>query len=233
MSTAAKRSTSRILLDQTLSSSKGSPWNRSDGIVSERVSSTGIVASSPGSEPVLPSLPAHQRGIISTADSVPAETSAKVAGFTDEEQEYFHEAFNVFDRDKSGAIDVEELTQVMIGLGIPVSQPEVRSMIARVDLDNTGCVEFDEFLKMMGMIRTQGRQMFGTEEELKEAFRLMDGDDDGYISSSDLMGVFDELGERSGEDEAEEMIRMVDLAGQGKVSFDDFVKMMTDNTLQS
>ncbi|RKO84287.1 calmodulin, partial [Blyttiomyces helicus] len=133
------------------------------------------------------------------------------------------QAFNFFDRDKSGAIDFEELGNVMDSLGIKASESEMRAMIANIDVDQTGTVDFDEFYAMSckGHVGT-----FESEEELREAFQLMDVDGSGFITPGDLVQVLQGLGEPTENKHLLEMVRLADADGDGQVGYDDFKRMM-------
>ena len=58
-------------------------------------------------------------------------------------------AFKVFDRDGDGLISEEELRLTMSNLGEPMTEAEVRSMIAEADLDGDGKINFQEFSRLM------------------------------------------------------------------------------------
>ncbi|KAJ3389411.1 hypothetical protein HDU84_008742 [Entophlyctis sp. JEL0112] len=60
--------------------------------------------------------------------------------------EYYREAYTLFDADHNGYIDVHELGDVMRSCGMDPTEEEVRAMIAVVDVDGTGTIDFDEFL---------------------------------------------------------------------------------------
>lgn len=68
---------------------------------------------------------------------------------TAEQRKELEEAFNAFDRDKSGAIDTKELKSVMLQLGFNPSDDELQRMINEVDDNQNGEIEFEEFLAMM------------------------------------------------------------------------------------
>merc|ERR1711988_1314188 len=75
-------------------------------------------------------------------------------GLTEEQIEEIREAFNLFDADNSGAIDVRELKAAMRALGFEVKKEELKKMISDIDNDGNGSIEFQEFLEMMtGWVR--------------------------------------------------------------------------------
>jgi len=59
------------------------------------------------------------------------------------------QAFDLFDADGSEEIEEHELKDVMKALGLKANNEEVRKMIEEVDDDNSGTIDFNEFLKMM------------------------------------------------------------------------------------
>ena len=56
--------------------------------------------------------------------------------------DHYDDAFKVFDRDGDGLISEEELRLTMTNLGEPLTEAEVRSMIAEADLDGDGKINF-------------------------------------------------------------------------------------------
>ncbi|TYH92765.1 hypothetical protein ES332_A13G206400v1 [Gossypium tomentosum] len=64
------------------------------------------------------------------------------------------------------------------------------------------------------------------EDELKEAFRVFDKDQDGYISPYELRLVMMNIGEKLTDEELEQMIREADLDRDGQVNYEEFVRMM-------
>ena len=47
----------------------------------------------------------------------------------------------------------------------------------------------------------------------------------GYIGASEIRFVMDALGERVTDEEIDEMVRLIDIDGDGQVSFKEFHKM--------
>lgn len=80
-----------------------------------------------------------------------------------------------------------------------------------------GKIDFDEFLTMMGR-RTAAPE--DGEEEMRQAFRILDADCNGYISPTELHRVMRNLGENLTEDEISEMVKQADLDGDGKINYE-------------
>ena len=68
---------------------------------------------------------------------------------TEEQRQEIKEAFDLFDTDGSGRIDAKELKVAMRALGFEPRKEEIKKMIADVDKEGTGTVEFQDFLDLM------------------------------------------------------------------------------------
>ncbi|KXJ22226.1 Calmodulin [Exaiptasia diaphana] len=122
----------------------------------------------------------------------------------------------VFDKDGDGTVTIQELGTVMRNLGQNPTDDEIKEMIKDVDKDGSGCIDFDEFLKLMAN-RTKG---VSYEDELKAAFKIFDADGNGSITVAELKQVLDNLGERLSEEEVGEMIKEADTDGDGTVNYE-------------
>lgn len=134
----------------------------------------------------------------------------------------FKEAFSLFDKDDNGYITTTELGTVMRSLGQNPTEAELQDMIAEVDSNSSGTIDLQEFLGLMA------RRMKDTEseEELREAFRVFDQDQNGFISATELRHVMTNLGEKLSDEEIGEMIREADVDSDGNINYDEFVKVM-------
>ncbi|KAI8981987.1 hypothetical protein BDF20DRAFT_905689 [Mycotypha africana] len=66
-------------------------------------------------------------------------------------QQELKEAFDAFDKDGDGVINVPELKAMMDNLGDKITLAETQALIRDVDLDKDGVVSFEEFCIMMGV----------------------------------------------------------------------------------
>jgi centrin-1 len=144
--------------------------------------------------------------------------------------EELKEAFNLFDTDGNGTIDAKELKAAMRALGFEVKKADVRALIASIDKDESGAIDFAEFVDMM----TGRMGDRDSKEEIAKVFSLFDPEGTGKISFRDLKRVVTELGEPISDEELREMISEADRNGDGAVELDDFVRIMkkkSDNPL--
>ncbi|KAH9754006.1 calmodulin-like protein 11 [Citrus sinensis] len=128
----------------------------------------------------------------------------------------FQEAFSLLDKDG------DELASAIKSLDQNPTEEEIRNMINEVDLDGNGTIEFLEFLKLMATKMKENE----AQEELKEAFKVFDKDQDGYISPNELRHVMMNLGEKLTDEELEQMILEADSDGDGQVNYEEFARMM-------
>lgn len=143
---------------------------------------------------------------------------------TEEQINEFKEAFSLFDKDGDGVISTQELGTVMRSVGHNPTEAEIQGMIQGVDVDASGTIDFAEFLTLMAR-RTRE---VDNEDELREAFRVFDKDGNGYISAAELRHVMTNLGEKLTDEEVNEMIKEADVDGDGRVYFEEYVRVLTE-----
>jgi len=147
-------------------------------------------------------------------------TSAKLS---DEEIQAYRDVFALFDKDSSGTITAQELGDIMQSLGQNPSDSELQDMINEVDIDSSGSIDFDEFLKMMST--TVKAQDFA--HETRAAFDVFDRDGSGTISADELRQVMKSLGENLTDQEIDEMIREADKDRNGTIDYEEFVQLLS------
>lgn len=103
-------------------------------------------------------------------------------------------------------------------------------MIAIFDEDGGGDVDFQEFVSGLSAFSSKGNK----EEKLRFAFKVYDIDRDGYISNGELfivlkMMVGSNLKDQQLQQIVDKTIMEADLDRDGKISFEEFTKMV-ENT---
>jgi len=135
----------------------------------------------------------------------------------------FQDAFQHFDTDQDGQVSSREVGYIMRSVGQNPSEAEIQDMVMAVDKDGTGSIDFPEFLMMMALkFNTEN-----AEEEVREAFKVFDGDGNGYINRQELSVVMANIGEKLSPDEIQAMIDEADVDGDGQINYEEFYNMMT------
>ena len=147
----------------------------------------------------------------------------KKGGLDEEAVEEIKEAFNLFDTDGKGNIDVRELKAAFRALGFQVKKAEIRQLFVDMDKDlSSATITYDEFVEMVTprMLNRDSR------EEIMKVFALFDDDNTGCISFKNLKRVATELGENLTDDELQEMIDEADRDGDGVINDEEFYRVM-------
>ena len=87
-------------------------------------------------------------------------------------------------------------------LGFEPTKEEVQQLVEQFDKDESGTIDFHEFLAIM----MKKMQQTSKNEALDEAFDLFDKNADKYITFEDLKAVAIELNETMTDEELEEML---------------------------
>merc|ERR1719415_296157 len=134
---------------------------------------------------------------------------AKKFELSKEHKQEIKEAFDLFDSDGSGTIDVRELRASMKALGYDVKKDELRKIFFDLDRDTSEKLTYAEFERLM----TERFSKRDSREESDRIFKLFDEDCSGFITFKNLKRTINELGEDLDDNEMQEMIEMADRDG--------------------
>jgi len=157
----------------------------------------------------------------------PKAGGARSAELSEEMRKEIEEAFNVFDQENTGKMDVKELKVAMRALGFEPRKDEIKKMLASVSADQSGEVTREQFTEMMASRLIEK----DTRDEIAKAFRLFDDDETGKITFQNLKRVAKELGESISDEELRDMIHEADLDGDGQVNEEEFYRIMKKTCL--
>ncbi|XP_060752523.1 centrin-3 [Tachysurus vachellii] len=160
------------------------------------------------------------------ADVSADKNKKKRRELTDEQKDEIKEAFELFDTDKDKELDYHELKVAMRALGFEVKKVDVMSILKDFDRGGSGKITYDIFKEVV-TDRILDRD---PKEEVLKAFKLFDDDDSGKISLKNLRRVARELGEDMSDEELRAMIDEFDTDGDGEISQEEFVSIMTGDS---
>ena len=148
--------------------------------------------------------------------------SSVIDNLTDEQIIEFREAFQAFDKDGNGSITTKELGTVMRSLGQNLSEAEIKEMIDIVDEDKNGTIDFQEFLHLMA----RKMKIIDKEEELLDAFNILDRDGSGKISKYELRYIIMSADSKIKGDDIEDIIKTIGTDEEGKIDLQDFIDIL-------
>lgn len=139
--------------------------------------------------------------------------------FREDQVKQFWKMFKQHDADNSGTMSTQEVGAVLRSLGHEVSLPMVQEAVASVDVDNSGEVDWDEFVDLMERYRRLGlrekrRRCGFSDEQLRkyhEAFLAYDINKNGDIGPGELMRLLEDLNlQPRTESERQRILSMLD-----------------------
>lgn len=139
----------------------------------------------------------------------------------------FKAAFDLMDRDCDGTIKSSDLMHFLQhSVKTAPGEDDVDSMIALADQDNSGAVDFAEFLSLVRPKMSPRSPSLG-DQALNEIFRVLDRNGDGVLCEEDLSGVMESLGQALSEEDVRSMMVMATGSERQDVTFQDFCKLMS------
>ncbi|PAA72358.1 hypothetical protein BOX15_Mlig028789g1 [Macrostomum lignano] len=126
--------------------------------------------------------------------------------------------FNAFDTDGNGTLDRAEFGALLRAFSTDLDEPSVLAIMADVDRDRNGCVDFAEFeavaAKHIGAELPDLRYLAD--------FRALDADRNGLLSQSEAA----ELASRLGRAVDPNRLAAADKNGDGNLNYPEFVQLM-------
>lgn len=130
------------------------------------------------------------------------------------------EAFTLFDTDGNGHISAQEFVIILKSLGLTLSESEVQDLFYEIDLDGNGNIEFEEFVRMM-MKKIRDVDI---EEELTEAFKILDKEKSGLVSMNELKNILTKSGDKMTPQEIQEALLGIQTDEEGGFAYSDIIK---------
>mmetsp|Transcript_99098 Transcript_99098/g.279980 ORF Transcript_99098/g.279980 Transcript_99098/m.279980 type:complete len:526 (-) Transcript_99098:23-1600(-) len=134
--------------------------------------------------------------------------------------------FMCMDENNDGTLSVGELKEGLQKAGVAVPE-DLREMMDSIDTDGSGVIDYSEF-----MAATMDKRKYIQEDVCWRAFKTFDVDGSGCIDKEELKrllgmhGVGDVMQVQVTENEVNAIMQEVDLNGDGRIDFDEFLAMM-------
>ena len=136
-----------------------------------------------------------------------------------------YKTFKAFDKNGDGRISREELIEgykrMYKNQDEETVVAEAERLFALADVDGSGEIDYSEWA-----VATINKRSVLSETKLRQAFDMFDKDSSGSISAEEIKSVLG-VGKKAGkEDIWDDIVKEVDVDGDGEISFEEFKQMM-------
>ena len=159
----------------------------------------------------------------------------------------YKDAFDMFDKDKSGDISAKELASLFRSLGHKMSDNEIKDMIDEIDTSGDGNISFEEFIHLMQKIEIaetpkvteevmeepKKTEVITEDDEIIEAFKVFDTDKSGTLNKIELRHILTRIGDKFTDEEVDDIFKQADLDGNGEIDYREFVNYWRTNFLKN
>ncbi|XP_042004686.1 probable calcium-binding protein CML15 [Salvia splendens] len=156
--------------------------------------------------------------------------SPRMAKMESNQLNQLRDIFARFDMDHDGSLTLLEMAALLRSLGLKPSGDQIHSLLATMDANGNGSIEFDE---LVGAILPDINEVvLLNQDQLIEVFRSFDRDGSGYITAAELAGQMAKMGHALTYRELSEMMQEADANGDGVLSFNEFATMMGKSAVE-
>ncbi|CAG2106378.1 unnamed protein product [Medioppia subpectinata] len=139
-----------------------------------------------------------------------------------EELAKYEEVFRVFDTSGKGAFGVKELKRVMLFYGMSANEQQLYEMVAQIDTINNGLVTFEEFLAVFLHKLSDTEK----EDEMREAFRVLDTNGNGFLPVPQLKRLMTETGEKLSPEEWDQLLSQVSMDDNEDLNYEELIAIL-------
>ncbi|CAI9729615.1 regulatory complex 8 [Octopus vulgaris] len=137
------------------------------------------------------------------------------------------EAFDVFDYESNGTVDMREVGTIIRSLFCCPSEAELSEFITQVeDEEPTGHIRLERFRPAMVRAVLEHRFKPASEDILLKAFQKLDSDEKGYLTKEELTKYLTEEGEAFEPDELAEMFSAAAEPDSETIHYKDFLSQI-------
>ncbi|KAA0191992.1 hypothetical protein FBUS_08371 [Fasciolopsis buskii] len=133
------------------------------------------------------------------------------------------EAFALYDKNGDGLITAEDVFQMFNSLGLGFTKEDLETGISRLARDGKKFLTPAEFVSLIGQTISGSEIAF----ILKEMFESLDLSGDGYLDNKELASRLSATVESTTEQEAAQLIELMDRDGDSRVNCQEFSHILT------
>ena len=138
-----------------------------------------------------------------------------------QEVEQLTQQFQAIDKNGNGTLSTDEIMEAYKNIkGIYFNEAEVADLIRRVDADNSGEIDYSEW-----MMTAVTKEKLLSQDKLEQAFALFDKDGNKQISYDEVVSLLQSV-KSFDKDAVERAVKEIDVRGKGELTFKEFKRFM-------
>ena len=134
----------------------------------------------------------------------------------------YKNVFNLYDSNKDGIVNSDELENILKSININVSDEEIKEIIEELGLEGNGEVNFEDFVSIVN----RREKDVDSEEEVLKAFKLFDKEGNGLININELKNIMLSVGNNIKEEELNDMLKEADTDMDGYINYEEFIRSL-------
>ncbi|KAI1732083.1 EF hand domain-containing protein [Ditylenchus destructor] len=134
------------------------------------------------------------------------------------------DTFDLLDMDRDGRLNRQEIGALLRAVNMEPTRKELDFIFSEMDRDQSGKINKESFVNYLRSPPIN-RITIG---ELEKHFKEFDSDGDGAITEDELSKILEKMADLHDPDVIAELFRATDTNERGRISFHEFIKMMTE-----
>ncbi|XP_054166671.1 calmodulin-like [Oppia nitens] len=136
-----------------------------------------------------------------------------------EDDNKYKDIFKMFDKQNVGYFGVREVREVMQSYNMVATEQNIYEMVAQLDTNNNGFVTFDRFVSIF----TNKIKDTEMEEEMREAFKVIDNDGNGFISAKEFNKIITQVGDKFSDSEWNQLVHELNFGKNEEINYEELI----------
>ena len=141
-------------------------------------------------------------------------------------QNVWKQILRFFDTDNDGTISVDEMAPALRSLGIDVSDTKLKEMIAKIDSDQSGTIDYHEFKVYYHALFEEKIKRGLDWKYIQMTFEKYDADSSGFLDIDEFSYALKKMAPNINNDDIKSILHLIDTSGDMKIEFDEFVEFL-------
>eukprot|EP00164_Ancoracysta_twista_P000932 GFYU01001221.1.p1 GENE.GFYU01001221.1~~GFYU01001221.1.p1 ORF type:complete len:167 (-),score=37.39 GFYU01001221.1:208-708(-) len=139
------------------------------------------------------------------------------------------DAFEPFDQDSRKCCDVREVGTIIRSLNIYPSESQLREFITEIEEEEpTGYIRYEKFEMLLMRLLSEGDHQRDHSEKIVKAFKALDTDKKGYLTTEEVTEYMTTHGERFSAEEIDEMVQAAADPETGFIFYEEYAEVLAE-----